>query len=1397
MSRAAGRRIRRAALAAAGLAALAAVAGAAIPPGSITVLDAFADPFGAGHFGALLRADPWAPAGDSATPLSSSALLYQASDLAFRADGSLVVVDRDADPSGLGPDPNGEPGPGAVLVAAATDQSFSVLADGQDYPAGLPPPSRTAFVDPRGVAVAADGITALVADTDADPSNFGPDSSGFAGHGALFSVDAAGTVRLVSDGSLSDDGPPPRAAPSWFEDPGAACVASDGSAYVLDIFGDPLATGGRGAVFRVDLATGRIRLVAVSSAFVGPGGLAELSPGRLVVSDQLADLRGDGSRGALFAIDLAEPDPRLAVSLLVTDSMFRGPAGMGPAADGSLFVADPFADPLRLSRIGAIFRLRPDGTLSIASAAAQYLAPVSVKVAPSLAAAPVLSTVVPDRAEAGTSLTVTLNGSGLASPAELRLGAGIEVTALRVLAGDVAEADLVLDAGASAGSREAAFVNPDLQVARLPGAFEVLPRLGPEPTSVTPSAGIQGTSVDVVVRGDRFADGAAIEAGPDIVATATTWRSPTEIATTLQVGLAAAAGPRDLTVRNPDGLAGTLASGFEVLEPASPTPSAVTPAILSPGQAADLVVDGAGFAPGMTLDLGAGIVPGPVSVESPFLARVRAFARADAGPGPRDAVATNPDLRTGTLSPALSVADAPAVRRVAVLVADDGPEANATGFADPGEVAGLDVIAWSEGPRPLVNPVLRVSVVAGPAAMTRASVSLGAAGPGLLRRPAAPFPELRIAPEARCGDAIALRVEILEGSVVLLDSIHQLPVGREAGFVRKPSLDGDSSGARGGQSVALGDVDGDGVPDLVSGAPRSAPGGLLAAGSVRAVSGATDDPLWTRDGAEIDGLLGSALAMLGDLDGDGASEIAAGAPGEAAGAGRVHVLDGRTGAVLRSATGAPADGLGASLAFLGDRELDGRPDLAAGAPLAGSGAGRVLVLSLPGLGFEEALDGAPGDALGTALAAAGDLDGDGRADAAAGAPGAGAGRVALWRADGSLTFLDGASAGEGFGAALAGGFDADLDGLPDLLAGAPRASVAGLAAAGRVEWISGIDLSRRILPGSEEGSELGAALASPGDLDGDGRADAAIGVPGAAGGDGRVEIRGGDRALLGWEEGPSGGRARFGAALAAARTAGGLPLLAAGAPRENLPGRPLAGRAVMLQPEPACEAVVPCDPDALEPNAPGNPATIGYGSVPGLGICRGDIDVFRIDLPAGSRATALIRFAHADGDLDAILLDAGGAVAEQSLSSDDDETLGPFGPGGTWEIRVAGFDGATNGYELRVLDPDTCVPALEVQGLRVRKEAGLARLTWSPSVDPCHAPAPGPSYRVWLAASPAGPRGGRFPADTGFADATLADGDGDLSDASHLSDAPGPAFWLVSDVSRSGDDGPSGWGPTR
>jgi hypothetical protein len=322
----------------------------------------------------------------------------------------------------------------------------------------------------------------------------------------------------------------------------------------------------------------------------------------------------------------------------------------------------------------------------------------------------------------------------------------------------------------------------------------------------------------------------------------------------------------------------------------------------------------------------------------------------------------------------------------------------------------------------------------------------------------------------------------------------------------------------GGTVIGAGDLDGDGVPEIAAGAPQDD----FVTGSASVYSGATGATELELNPIEIRGLFGGSLASIGDIDGDGVPDLIVGAPfttrPEAYGVGSVLVFSGASGNLLYNFLGTEGGTyMGWSVAGLGDLDGDGIPEIAIGTPYASVGGnigvGNVAVRSGATGELIYLFEGqSVGDFLGWSVAGIGDLDGDGVSDVLLGAPNASpsgltqAGIVEVRSgATGELLYrIEGAERAGYFGKALASVGDIDGDGIDDFVVGAPEASPEGRSQAGSAFLFSGVNghLLHRF-DGSAAFDEFGASVAGGGDVDGDGTGDIAIGSPSASPG-GRV-----------------------------------------------------------------------------------------------------------------------------------------------------------------------------------------------------------------------------------------------------------------------------------------------------
>jgi hypothetical protein len=251
-----------------------------------------------------------------------------------------------------------------------------------------------------------------------------------------------------------------------------------------------------------------------------------------------------------------------------------------------------------------------------------------------------------------------------------------------------------------------------------------------------------------------------------------------------------------------------------------------------------------------------------------------------------------------------------------------------------------------------------------------------------------------------------------------------------------------------GYAVAgIGDVTGDGTPDVAVGRPGL---GFSSGGYVYAFSGSTGAFVWrAEEQAESQGHIGMFLSAIEDVNGDARPDLLAAAPHYEPG-GAVYVLSGATGATVRVTTGPapdPDDFFGGKIATVGDQDADGIDDYVVGERRAGR-----LYLYSGGDGSGIATLPAPADESDAvfALAAAGDQDGDGLDDVWVGAPTTGSAFL-INRYGDLIAQIDDPTpdpAGLGFGAGIAplGG----LEGFRDLdaVVGDPLEEVGLTSAAG-------------------------------------------------------------------------------------------------------------------------------------------------------------------------------------------------------------------------------------------------------------------------------------------------------------------------------------------------------------
>lgn len=337
------------------------------------------------------------------------------------------------------------------------------------------------------------------------------------------------------------------------------------------------------------------------------------------------------------------------------------------------------------------------------------------------------------------------------------------------------------------------------------------------------------------------------------------------------------------------------------------------------------------------------------------------------------------------------------------------------------------------------------------------------------------------------------------------------------------------SGALAGSSVSsAGDLNGDGLDDVIVGVPNYDDGSVGEGATFfsygNSVDGVINQIVFQTD--EINAHVGCSVSGAGDVNGDGYDDVIIGASGAqngAGGKGAAYIFHGGSQG-LQSAVAKTLfsgnQGFGVSVSDAGDINRDGYDDVVVGAPnyssVGASQAGAVFIYLGSGNGISGAFtyvtSGQADAHMGNSLDNAGDVNGDGFTDIVVGASLAGFGQ----NGEGAVFIWHGSSAGiatnalynrllqsdqpqAGMGVSVAGAGDVNGDGFSDIIIGANNftngQSYEGVA---RVYYGSsqGCTINSYLtLEANQADAHFGTSVGGGMDVNGDGYDDVVVGAP--------------------------------------------------------------------------------------------------------------------------------------------------------------------------------------------------------------------------------------------------------------------------------------------------------------
>jgi hypothetical protein len=252
------------------------------------------------------------------------------------------------------------------------------------------------------------------------------------------------------------------------------------------------------------------------------------------------------------------------------------------------------------TQITATLNISPTAPAGNVSVTVGTTAGTSAPVLFSVVGAPTLTSISPSTGSQGSSVSVTLAGTNFVAPLTVNVGAGITVSNVMIVSSTSVTANLAIAPSASIGQYNVSVTTSAGTSGN--ASFSVTPagNMLPTLTSIRPSSGSPGTTVNVTLSGTNFTPQTGVRlAGSGAAYSNVVVVNSTTITAAFALSSAVAIGPHNVYVVTSAGNSNILT--FTATAVSAPTLTSISPAIGAQGSSLNVTLTGTNFVSGASV----------------------------------------------------------------------------------------------------------------------------------------------------------------------------------------------------------------------------------------------------------------------------------------------------------------------------------------------------------------------------------------------------------------------------------------------------------------------------------------------------------------------------------------------------------------------------------------------------------------------------------------------------------------------------------------------------------------------------------------------------------------------------------------------------------------------------